>query len=145
MSDDIEQRVRDSFNRQNLMSTLGARVERVAPGEVDIMLPVTPEISQQHGFVHAGAIASIADSACGYAALTLLDSDAGVLAVEFKINLMAPGAGESLLARGRVIKSGRTLSICQADVVALENGGERNVAVMIATIMNVRGRKGVAG
>lgn len=127
------------------MSTLGARVERVAPGEVDIMLPVTPEISQQHGFVHAGAIASIADSACGYAALTLLDSDAGVLAVEFKINLMAPGAGESLLARGRVIKSGRTLSICQADVVALENGGERNVAVMIATIMNVRGRKGVAG
>jgi uncharacterized protein (TIGR00369 family) len=145
VSDDIEQRVRDSFNRQNLMSTLGARVERVAPGEVDIMLPVTPEISQQHGFVHAGAIASIADSACGYAALTLLDSDAGVLAVEFKINLMAPGAGESLLARGRVIKSGRTLSICQADVVALENGGERNVAVMIATIMNVRGRKGVAG
>lgn len=127
------------------MSTLGARVERVAPGEVDIMLPVTPEISQQHGFVHAGAIASIADSACGYAALTLLDGDAGVLAVEFKINLMAPGAGESLLARGRVIKSGRTLSICQADVVALENGGERNVAVMIATIMNVRGRKGVAG
>jgi uncharacterized protein (TIGR00369 family) len=145
VSDDIEQRVRDSFNRQNLMSTLGARVERVAPGEVDIMLPVTPEISQQHGFVHAGAIASIADSACGYAALTLLDSDAGVLAVEFKINLMAPGAGESLLARGRVIKSGRTLSICQADVVALENGGERNVAVMIATIMNVGGRKGVAG
>jgi uncharacterized protein (TIGR00369 family) len=145
VSDDIEQRVRDSFNRQNLMSILGARVERVAPGEVDIMLPVTPEISQQHGFVHAGAIASIADSACGYAALTLLDSDAGVLAVEFKINLMAPGAGESLLARGRVIKSGRTLSICQADVVALENGGERNVAVMIATIMNVRGRKGVAG
>jgi uncharacterized protein (TIGR00369 family) len=145
VSDDIEQRVRDSFNRQNLMSTLGARVERVAPGEVDIMLPVTPEISQQHGFVHAGAIASIADSACGYAALTLLDGDAGVLAVEFKINLMAPGAGESLLARGRVIKSGRTLSICQADVVALENGGERNVAVMIATIMNVRGRKGVAG
>jgi uncharacterized protein (TIGR00369 family) len=145
VSDDIEQRVRDSFNRQNLMSTLGARVERVAPGEVDIMLPVTPEISQQHGFVHAGAIASIADSACGYAALTLLDGDAGVLAVEFKINLMAPGAGESLLARGRVIKSGRTLSICQADVVALENGGERNVAVMIATIMNVGGRKGVAG
>ena len=127
------------------MSTLGARVERVAPGEVDIMLPVTPEISQQHGFVHAGAIASIADSACGYAALTRLDGDAGVLAVEFKINLMAPGAGESLLARGRVIKSGRTLSICQADVVALENGGERNVAVMIATIMNVGGRKGVAG
>ena len=127
------------------MSTLGARVERVAPGEVDIRLPVTAEISQQHGFVHAGAIASIADSACGYAALTLLDSADGVLAVEFKINLMAPGAGESLLARGRVIKSGRTLSICQADVVALDDGSERNVAVMIATIMNVRGREGVAG
>ncbi|HKY97266.1 MAG TPA: PaaI family thioesterase [Gemmatimonadaceae bacterium] len=145
MSNDIGQRVRDSFSRQNLMSTLGARVERVAPGEVDIALPIRPEISQQHGFVHAGAIASIADSACGYAALTLLDSDCGVLAVEFKINLMAPGAGETLLARGRVIKSGRTLSICQADVVALKGGSERNVAVMIATIMNVRGREGVAG
>jgi len=127
------------------MSTLGARVERVAPGEVDILLPIRPGISQQHGFVHAGAIASIADSACGYAALTLLPEDSGVLAVEFKINLMAPGAGETLLARGRVIKSGRTLSVCQADVVALNEGVERNVAVMIATIMNVRGREGLAG
>ena len=127
------------------MSTLGARVERVAPGEVDILLPIRPGISQQHGFVHAGAIASIADSACGYAALTLLPEDSGVLAVEFKINLMAPGAGETLLARGRVIKSGRTLSVCQADVVALNEGVERNVAVMIATIMNVRGREGMAG
>jgi uncharacterized protein (TIGR00369 family) len=145
VSNDIGERVRDSFNRQNLMSTLGARVERVAPGEVDIALPIRPEISQQHGFVHAGAIASIADSACGYAALTLLDSDSGVLAVEFKINLMSPGAGETLLARGRVIKSGRTLSICQADVVALKDGSEQNVAVMIATIMNVRGKEGVAG
>lgn len=127
------------------MSTLGARVDRVAPGEVDIILPIRAEISQQHGFVHAGAIASIADSACGYAALTLLDSDSGVLAVEFKINLMAPGAGETLVARGRVIKSGRTLSICQADVVALKDGAEQNVAVMIATIMNVRGKEGMAG
>lgn len=145
MSEDIEQRVRESFNRQNLMSTLGARVDRVAPGEVDIRLPIRPEISQQHGFVHAGAIASIADSACGYAALTLLDGDSGVLAVEFKINLMAPGAGEFLLARGRVIKSGKTLSICQADVVAVADGAEKAVAVMVATIMNVRGRAGVTG
>jgi uncharacterized protein (TIGR00369 family) len=145
MDNEIEQRVRESFARQKLMSTLGAHIERVAPGEVDIRLPIHPEISQQHGVVHAGAIASIADSACGYAALTLLDSDSGVLAVEFKINLMAPGAGESLLARGRVIRSGRTLSVCQADVVALTDGSERNVAVMIATIMNVRGREGMSG
>ena len=145
MKNEIEQRVRDSFDRQKLMSTLGAHVERVAPGEVDVRLPIHPGISQQHGFVHAGAIASIADSACGYAALTLLDSDSGVLAVEFKINLMAPGAGESLLARGKVIRSGRTLSVCQANVVAVNDGAERNVAVMIATIMNVRGREGMSG
>ena len=143
--DNFEQRVRESFERQNLMATLGARIDRIEPGAVDIRLPIRREISQQHGFVHAGAIASIADSACGYAAATLLGSDAGVLAVEFKINLLAPGAGDFLIARGRVIRAGRTLSVCQADVFGVTGAQEKLVAVMTATIMNVRGREGVVG
>ena len=141
----FEERVRDSFARQNLMATLGATLERVEAGIVDVRLPVRSEISQQHGFVHAGAIASIADSACGYAAFTLMGRDSGVLAVEFKINLLAPGGGDYLLARGRVIRAGRTLTVCQAQVVGVTDAGETDVAVMTATIMNVRGRPGVTG
>jgi uncharacterized protein (TIGR00369 family) len=142
---DFANRVRTSFARQNLMATLGAELARVEPGIVDIRLPIAPHISQQHGFVHAGAIASIADSACGYAAFSLMSAESGVLAVEFKINLMAPGAGEYLLARGRVIRAGRTLTVCQANVVAVSEGTERDVALMTGTIMNVQGRAGVTG
>jgi uncharacterized protein (TIGR00369 family) len=127
------------------MATLGASLKRVEPGAIEIHLPVRPEISQQHGFVHAGAIAAIADSACGYAALSLMGADSGVLAVEFKINLLAPGAGDYLVARGRVIRAGRTLSVCQADVAAISGGAEKPVAVMTATIMNVQGRPAVTG
>ena len=127
------------------MATLGASLERVEAGAIDICLPVRPEISQQHGFVHAGAIASIADSACGYAAFSLMGSDSGVLAVEFKINLLAPGAGDYLIARGRVIRAGRTLTVCQADVAAITGSSEKAVAVMTATIMNVQGRPDVTG
>lgn len=141
----FEQRVRDSFAKQQLMSTLGASIERVEAGAVDIRLPVRPEISQQHGFVHAGAIASVADSACGYSAFSLMGTESGVLAVEFKINLLAPGSGDYLLARGRVIRSGRTLTVCQADVVAVTAGEEKPVALMTATIMNVKGRPEVVG
>ena len=142
---DFANRVRTSFARQNLMTTLGADVVHVEPGSVDIRLPIAPHISQQHGFVHAGAIASIADSACGYAAFSLMTAESGVLAVEFKINLIAPGAGEYLIARGRVIRAGRTLTVCQADVVAVSDGKEKDVALMTATIMNVQGRPGVTG
>lgn len=141
----FEQRVRDSFAKQQLMTTLGATLERVEAGAIDIRLPVRPEISQQHGFVHAGAIASIADSACGYAAFSLMERDSGVLAVEFKINLLAPGAGDYLLARGRVIRAGRTLTVCQAEVVGVTNSEEKPVAIMQATIMNIQGRPGVTG
>lgn len=127
------------------MATLGARLLRVAPGEVDIEMPIGPGVSQQHGFAHAGAVAAIADSACGYAAFSLMPADGGVLAVEFKINLMAPAAGESLVARARVIRAGRTLSVCQASVDAITGAEERTVAMMMATIMNVRDRPGVQG
>ena len=141
----FEARIRSSFARQNFMTTLGAHLDRVAPGEIDIKLPIRAELSQQHGFVHAGAVASIADSACGYAASSLMPPESGVLAVEFKINLLAPAAGEYLLARGRVIRAGRTLTVCQADVVAVADGKERTVAVMTGTIMNVQGRANVTG
>lgn len=99
----------------------------------------------QHGFVHAGAVASIADSACGYAAFTLMPVDAGVLAVEFKINLMDPAKGEKLIARAHVIRAGRTLSVCQADVVAVSGEGEKTVAVLTSTVMTVRDREGISG
>ena len=127
------------------MTTLGAKLIHVAPGEVHIEMPVTPAVSQQHGFVHAGAVAAIADSSCGYAAATLASADTGVLAVEFKINLMAPAAGDRIIARGRVIRAGRTLSVCQSDVVAVTEGEEKTVALLTATIMTVRDRPGVQG
>jgi uncharacterized protein (TIGR00369 family) len=138
------ERVARSFSRQGLMETIGASLLRVAPGEVDIALPVTPKVSQQHGFTHAGAVSTIADSACGFAALTLMSPTAGVLTAEFKINLMAPAAGERLVACGRVVKPGRTLTVAQAEVFA-ETGGERKlVALMTATLVAVEGREGVA-
>jgi uncharacterized protein (TIGR00369 family) len=142
---DFESRVRASFEKQKLMATLGAELARVEPGAIEIRLPIRDHISQQHGFVHAGAIASIADSACGYAAFSLMGADSGVLAVEFKINLLAPGAGDHLIARGRVVRAGRTLTICQADVFAVAGERETAVALMTATIMNVKGRAGVTG
>ena len=142
---DFADRVHESFRRQGLMQTLGAKLTRVEPGEIEIQMPIGPAVSQQHGFAHAGAVASIADSACGYAAFSLMPEDSGVLAVEFKINLMAPAAGETLIARARVVRAGRTLSICQADVAAVSGNEERAVAIMTATIMNVRNRPGVQG
>ena len=139
-----EDRIRESFARQGMMTTLGAKLKRVSPGEIEIEMEVSDRVSQQHGFAHAGAVAAIADSACGYAAATLLPADSGVLAVEFKINLMAPASGR-LIARARVVRSGRTLSICQADVHSISGNEERTVAIMTATIMNVRDRPGIQG
>jgi len=141
---DFEARVRESFARQGLMVTLGASLIRVSPGLVEITLPTSIAVSQQHGFVHAGALASIADSAAGYAALTLMPPGAGVLTAEFKINLLAPGIGERMTARGRVIKAGRTLTLAQADVFAFHEGREKQIALLTATLMAVEGREGVS-
>ena len=104
------------------MTTLGATLGSVSPGAVEIALRPTPAISQQHGFVHAGAVSAIADSAAGYAALSLMPADTGVLTTEFKINLLAPAAGEQIVARGRVVKAGRTLTLAQAEVFAITGG-----------------------
>jgi uncharacterized protein (TIGR00369 family) len=138
-----EKRVRASFARQGHMHTLSASLESVAPGLVEIALTPSSAISQQHGFVHAGALAAIADSAAGYAALSLMPPGAGVLTTEFKINLLAPAAGERILARGRVIKAGRTLTLAQTEVFSQTAGQEKLVAFLTATLMTVEGRERV--
>jgi uncharacterized protein (TIGR00369 family) len=143
--DDFEARVRDSFARQTAMATMGAEVVHVAPGEVDLRMAHRPELSQQHGFLHAGIVAALADSACGYAAYTLMPPGAEVMSVEFKLNLMAPAAGDAFVARGRVKKAGRTLTVANADVFALKDGGERLIATMQATMMAVVDRPGITG
>lgn len=143
-SAEIAARVAESFGKQAFMTTLGARLVRIAPGEVEIELPVAPHLTQQHGFVHAGAVATIADSAAGYAALTSMPAGAGVLTAEFKINLLAPAVGERLIARGKVVKAGRTLTLATAEVFALKDGGQKLCAMMTATCMTIAGREGVA-
>jgi uncharacterized protein (TIGR00369 family) len=134
------ERVRTSFDRQRFMGTLGARLGRVAPGEVDIELPVRDTLSQQHGFVHAGALASVLDSAAGYAAFTLMPPGAAVLSIEFKINMLEPARGATIVARGRVVRAGRTISVCRADAVAFDDGRETIVATLTGTMMCVEGR-----
>lgn len=141
---ECDARIRSSFARQGLMRTLGATLGRIALGEVEIAMRPDPAVSQQHGFVHAGAVAAIADSAAGYAALSLMPADTGVLTAEFKINLVAPAAGDRIVARGRVVKAGRTLTLAQAEVFAESAGGEKLIALLTATLMAVRGRDGIS-
>ena len=131
----FRERVRASFAQQAFMATLGASLERVEPGEVDIAFPVRPALTQQHGFVHAGALASILDSACGYAAFTLMPAEAGVLSIEFKLNLMEPARGERIVARGVVVRPGRTIFVCRADAVAFDGARESVVATLQGTMM----------
>jgi uncharacterized protein (TIGR00369 family) len=134
------ERVRTSFDQQVFMGTLGARLGHVAPGEVDIELPVRDALVQQHGFVHAGALASVLDSAAGYAAFTLMPAGAAVLSIEFKVNLLEPARGAAIVARGRVVRAGRTISVCRADAVAVDGGRETLVATLTGTMMCVEGR-----
>ncbi len=122
----FEARVRASFDRQKVMHLIGARMTRVEPGMVEIELPFRDDLTQQHGFIHAGIASTIADSAGGYAGLTLFPPDTSVLTVEYKMNLIAPAEGEKLIATGRVVKHGRTLSICDLEVVAVK-GGKRTL------------------
>ena len=132
---DYEARVRESFRRQSHMATLGAEIVFIAPGEVHLAFPFATQFCQQNGFMHAGAIASVADSANGYAAFSLAPPDTDVLAVEFKINLLAPAQGTAFLACGRVLRPGRTLTVCQADVFATGVPDRVLVATMLSTII----------
>lgn len=133
----FEQLVRSSFAAQGLMQHLGARLTRVEPGAVEITVGFRPELTQQHGFFHAGVTTSIVDSACGYSALTLMAPGSEVLSVEFKINLVAPAQGDTLVARGRVIRSGRTITVCQGEVYGVTDGHEVHCATLMATMMRV--------
>lgn len=135
----FEARVRDSFGKQTFMATLGASLARVAAGEVTIALPVREALLQQHGTVHAGALASVLDSAAGYAALSLMPAGAGVVSVEFKVNLLEPARGQRVEARGRVVRSGRTLSVCTAEAWMIDGGAERLVATLQGTMMCLLG------
>jgi uncharacterized protein (TIGR00369 family) len=142
-------RVRASFEQQKIMHLLGATLTNVGRGQVEITLPFREEITQQHGFAHAGAITTILDSACGYAALSVMPEGAGVLSIEFKTNLLAPAKGSRFIARGRVVRAGRTIVVCSGDVIALRDGedgeGEQEVTVatMLATMLVVLGRAGI--
>lgn len=142
---EFEHRIRASFARQGIMGHIGAEMARVEPGATEIRLPYGEHVSQQHGFFHGGIVATIADSAAGYAGLTLMPADAGVLTVEFKINLMAPADGEMLIARGHVLRPGRTLTVSQADVYVVKNGAERACAALSQTLMTITGRGDIVG
>jgi uncharacterized protein (TIGR00369 family) len=133
-------RVADSFARQGAMTHLGALLSSVAPGLVEIRLPYRPEVAQQHGFFHGGIVATIGDSAGGYAGYSMMPADASILTVEYKINLVAPAKGDELVARGRVVKPGRTLTICTVEVFAVDRGRETLCAVMQQTLICLQGR-----
>ena len=137
---DFEARVRASFARQPVMALIGARMARIAPGEAEIELPYRADLTQQHGFFHGGVTSTIADSAGGYAAFSLFPADASVLTVEYKINLVAPAQGERLRAVGRVLRPGRTLTLCDLEVFAVEAGGSKLCAKGLQTIMRLDGR-----
>ena len=142
---DFERVVRDSFVKQRVMATLGASLTRVEAGRVEIELPYREDLTQQHGFLHAGIVTAVLDSSCGYAALSLMPPGAGVLSVEFKMNLLAPARGDLLIARGRVVRAGRTITVCQADGIMRSGTEETPVATMLATIMTVTERPDVTG
>lgn len=134
------QRVRSSFAQQGAMHTLGARLGRLAPGAVDIEIDWAQGLTQQHGFLHAGVVATALDSACGYAAFTLMAATAEVLTIEFKINLLAPARGTHFRMEGRVLKPGRTVSVCEGRAYAISDAQEKLIASMSCTLMAATGR-----
>jgi uncharacterized protein (TIGR00369 family) len=139
-SSEALQRVRDSFARQNFMTFIGARICSLSAGSCEIELPFRLELGQQHGYFHGGLVGTLADNASGYAAFTLIPLDATVLTVEFKINLLAPGLGDRLIGRSKVVKAGRTLSVCHADVLADRQGQQTLCATALVTLMTLPGR-----
>jgi uncharacterized protein (TIGR00369 family) len=134
---DFESAVRESFDRLTLMKTIGATLQRASPGEVEIALGFRTDLTQHHGFMAAAVLTAVADVACGYAAMTLMPPGCSVLTIEYKANFLAPVQGERVVARGRVIRPGRTVTVCAGDVVAVDRGQEKLVATLLATMMRV--------
>jgi uncharacterized protein (TIGR00369 family) len=135
---DFEQRIRASFARQGLINTLNGKIAHISPGELHIEAPFDERFTQQDGFLHAGIVTTLMDSACGYAAYTLMPADSRVLSVEFKVNFLNPARGERFRAEGRVAKSGKTISVCEGKLFALQNGQGSLVAMMQATMICIR-------
>jgi uncharacterized protein (TIGR00369 family) len=140
----FESRVRASFARQQTMKTLGIEIVALKAGEIELKMPYAPPYTQQHGFTHAGIIATALDSACGYAAFSLMPADAAVLTVEFKTNLLAPAKGEYFLIRARVVKQGRTKTVCDGQAFAVLAGREKLIATMTGTMMALFDREGIS-
>ena len=135
------EKVRNSFAQQKFMETLGATLAKVAPGSVEIRLPYQPRLTQQHQFLHAGVVAAVLDTACGYAAFTLMPPQAEVLTIEYKIDLLAPARGGELLARAQVLKPGKTIVVCTGEAMMRQGDGQKVVAHMTGTMMAITGRK----
>ena len=131
-----EKFVRESFARQGLMTTIGAEIKSITAGQLDIHFALKPTLTQQNGFLHAGAVTSVMDSACGYAAMTVAPENHDVLSVEFKVNLLAPAAGENFIVRSAVERAGKTLTIVTADAFVIKDNGEKPIATMLATMIN---------
>jgi uncharacterized protein (TIGR00369 family) len=140
----FEARVKASFARQQTMATLGIEITGLGADEIELRMPQMAAYTQQHGFTHAGIIATALDSACGYAAFSLMPADAAVLTVEFKTNLIAPARGEYFLFRALVVKPGRTITVCDSHAFAVEAGQERLVATMTGTLMALFDRAGIS-
>lgn len=134
---DYEQRVRESFARQGLLTTFAAELRSIKPGAVEIEVPFSPGLTQQDEFFHAGVGIAILDSACGYSALTLMAPGMRVLTVELKVNLLAPAVGDNLLARGEVVRPGRNLTVCRGDAYAVSGGDSKQVATILATMSGI--------
>ncbi len=140
---DYAQRVTDSFARQAALATMGAELISVEPGEVVVEMLHDERFTQQHGFIHAGVTTTVLDTACGYAAFSLMPADAGVLTIELKTSLLAPAAGERFVFVGRVVKPGRTVTFCEGEAFALHDGNKKRIATLSATMMTVLGRDDV--
>ena len=139
----FQAKVEDSFALQQAMQTIGCSIKSVEPGRIELQFPYDKKLTQQHGFIHAGILATVMDSACGYAAFSLMPENAAVLSVEFKINLMSPAKGDYFTAIGEVIKQGRTITVCEAKAYAKEDNKSKLISHMTGTMMAVYDREGI--
>ena len=139
----FQEKVKDSFNRQEIMKTLRVSIEAIRPGEVELVFPYQSRLTQQHGFIHAGMVSTVLDSACGYAAFSLMPPEAAVLTIEFKVNLLSPAKGKRFKAIGRVKKQGKTITVTEGELLAYSEGEPKQVAAMVGTMMSVFNRDGI--
>ena len=142
---DYINKVKDSFQRQNAMATIGTRIEKLEPGLVELAFDYDASLTQQHGFIHAGIVSTVMDSACGYAGFSLMPENTAVLTIEFKVNLLAPAQGESFIAVGMVKKPGRTITVADGELYAIKDGLRKLVATMTGTLMTIANRDDVKG